>query len=46
MSRKEKGEDSGVNRYWVSAWWKQQGESVETVERVVGGLLFLGVNSW
>ena len=34
-------------RCWLSAWWKEWGEKAETVERdLVGGLLWLGGNSW
>ena len=43
---KKKGKILGSSKCWVSAQWKQEGKSVETVEPVVVGLLQLGGNSW
>ena len=44
---KKGGEILGFSTSCVSAQWKERGESVETVERVlVGGLLWLGNHSW
>ena len=43
----EQKEIVGWSRCWISAYWKQQGESMGTVEWVlVDRMLWLGGNSW